>query len=447
MLKRMAVGLVAMVLVVAAVGIGLVTASRMRAPTAEQQAALDLLESPSPAQGSNAFPALLLMPYDVPADRVEALALAESQRFNRTPVGAGFELRVPYPDLAVGSEQPANCSWRDSGCLHKVRQHRDAYAARLQRQAPLLQRARSLGQHGHYRTLMDQRIDTDFPRFQVLTAATTHHALQFVDGDVESALTGVCGDVQAWRRLAPTADNLLTSMIGSAAIQGSSQLFAEMLESLPAEHPLPPSCATAFVAPAASELSLCEAMRGEAVMSRSISSAGWAEQEQSMTPLQRAWGGVVYDQHKTEARLAPAYAWPCTSQARDMVARDVPALREATPGSRWNFECVGNMAGCILADIAIPAYRKYPQRMQDTGAMVRAVGTLLWMRERRAAGDARPVAELLGTQPEALKSATRPLRLVEEGSMLQVDRFDDTSGKTFQLPLPASVRESPAPAR
>lgn len=447
MLRRMAQGFVVMVLVVAAVGAGLIAASRMRAPTVEQQAALELLVSPSPPRGSNAYPALLLLPYDVPAAKLEALAAAESQRFNRTPVGAGFELRVPHQDLAVGVAKPANCNWRDSGCLEQVRQHRDAYAARLQQQAPLLQRARSLGQYGHYRSLMDQRIDTEFPRFQVLTAATTHHALQFVDGDVESALTGVCGDVQAWRRLAPTADNLLASMIGSAVIQGSSQLFAEMLESLPVDHPVPLSCTTAFVAPAATELSLCQAMRGEAAMARNFSSAAWTEQQQSLTPLQRAWGGVVYDQRKTEARLAPTYAWACTSQARDMVARDVPALRNAKTRSLWDFECLGNMAGCTLADIAAPAYTSYLQRMQDTGAVIRATGTLLWLRDRRAAGDLRPVAELLGEQPESLNSATRPLKLVGEGSMLQVERFDDSHGKSFQLPLPASLRDAPAPKR
>ncbi len=437
MLKRMAVGFVVMVLVVAAIGLGLVTASRMRAPTAEQQAALELLK-PTPPEGSNAYPAILLMPYEVPEAEVEALARAEAERFNGTAIGTiDFELQVPWDRTDPPRAEPANCSWRESGCLDKVRGNRDAFAERLAPRQALLQRIGNLSRHGHYRSLMDPRMDVPFPEFQMLNASTTHHALQYVDGNVESALAGVCGDALTWRTLAPNADSLIASMIGVAVIEGSTSLFADMLAPLPADYPLPSVCAAAFAAPAKGELSLCQAMRGEAVFSGSAGDMMSAE-AMKQSPLQRAWQGVVYDQEKTAAMMAPNFAWSCTEEVQEQIDLDVPALHPARTRqpSAWRFECAGNAAGCILADIAAPAYGDYTLRLQDAGMALRTMGTVLWIRERRAAGDTRTVAELVANQPPALTSASRQVEVVEGGTALQVARFYEGQGKFLKLPLP-----------
>ena len=436
MLKRVAAGFGVMVLVVLAVGLGLVTASRMRAPTAEQQAALQLLEDSTPPAGSNAYPDLLLMTYDVPGSEVDAVAAAESERFNATPPGtAGFELQVPYERMPADPARAENCSWREPGCLDKVRSNRGSIAARMDDQQALLQRIAGLSRHGHYRSLMDLRIDTMIPELQQLNASTTHHALRFVDGDIEAGLAGVCGDALTWRRLTPNADSLIVSMVGAAIIEGSTQLFAEMLESLPAKHPLPAVCATAFAPPAPGELSLCQAMRGEARMSASHGELAMAEAAKGPA-LERAWQRVVYDPGKTQALMAPSFAWACSEQARESIEKDVPALRPRTEGRSWlRFECAGNAAGCILADIAAPAYRDYALRLQDTGMVLRTMGTVLWIRERRAAGDVRTVAELVADQPGGWASASRPVQVVEAGAALQVARFDEGRGKVLRLPL------------
>ncbi len=438
MLKRMTVGFVFMVLVVAAVGLGLVTASRMRAPSEEQAAALALLAAPVPPQGSNAYPALLLMEYDVPEAEVEALARAEAERFNRTTIGSpGFELKVPWKRTDTVRGEPANCSWSEPGCLEKVRSNRDAFAERLESQQALLQRIANLSRHGHYRSLMDPRMDVPFPAFQMLNASTTQHALWYVDGNVEEGLAGVCGDVLTWRTLAPNADSLIASMIGVAIIEGSTSLFADMLAPLPADHPLPSVCAAAFAAPVKGELSLCQAMRGEAMFSRSAVNFMDVEATKN-SPLQRAWQRVVYDQEKTDAMMAPNFAWACTGEVQEQIDLDVPAVhpgRSHQPPA-WRFECAGNAAGCMLADIAAPAYSDYTLRMQDAGMALRTMGTVLWIRERRAAGDTRTVAELVASQPAALASASRPVEVVDGGTALQVPRFDDRRGKFLKLPLP-----------
>ncbi len=449
MIKRMAVGFVMMVLVVTIVGAGLVATSRMRSPSAEQQAAMELLKQPL-AKGSNAYPALLLMEYDVPEAEVDALAQAEAERFNRTPMGSpGFELKVPGDRVVTAGAEPANCSWRESGCLDKVRRNRDAFAERFATQQALLQRIAGLSRHGHYRSLMDPRLDTAIPGFQVLYASTTYHALQYVDGNVDVALAGVCGDAMTWRKLTPNADSLIGSMIGVAIIEGSTQLFAEMLQPLPADFPLPAVCAAVFAVPARGELSLCEAMRGEAAMARSYGE--WQKIETAKaSPLERATQRVVYDAEKTYAIMAPSYAWECTNEAQELIDSDLPAVSPArTRGpAAWRFECAGNAAGCILADIAAPAYRDYTLRVQDAGMALRTMGTVLWVRERRAAGDTRTVAELVADQPAGLASASRPVEVVDGGTALQVARFEKRRGDSLKLPLPMAppVKVSPTPS-
>ncbi len=446
MLKRMAVGFVVMVLVVGAVGVGLMTASRMRAPSAEQQAALELLKQ-VPAEGSNAYAALLLMPYDVPEAEVEALARAEAERFSRMPVMAGnYRLEVPHARVVTDVSKTGYCSWNDDNCLEKVRANRDVIALRLGQQQALLQRIEMLSRHGHYRSLMEARLDAPVPGIQVLNAAITSHALQYIDGDVDSALAGVCGQVRTWRTLAPNADSLMASMMGARIIEGSTRLLAQMLEPLPANHPLPPVCAVAFAAPAPGELSLCEAMRGEARMSRSFRERHSLETAKG-SRLQRAGQGVFYDQAMTDARMALHFAHPCSAEAQEQIRRDVPVTPVQRPREQapWGLDCAGNAVGCILADIAAPTYVDYPLRLQDAGMALRAMGTLLWIRERRAAGDTRTVEELVAQQPDGLASASRPVQVVEGGSVLQVARFNERQGKFLRLPLPVGTRESALP--
>ena len=72
------------------------------------------------------------------------------------------------------------------------------------------------------------------------------------------------------------------------------------------------------------------------------------------------------------ARGAPKFAWYCGAQAREQVAQDRPLIDPTPPASRRSLACASNAVGCILADIAAPAYVDYGLRLQDADARLRA---------------------------------------------------------------------------
>ncbi|MBW3549293.1 MAG: hypothetical protein KY442_00320 [Proteobacteria bacterium] len=430
----------------AVVALGLVTlytVSRLRGPSAGQEAALALMEQPMDTPGRNAFATLWLLDRDVPPARLEQIAELDIRRFADSPLGSapagGFRsvAAAEYPALEVGhDEEPALCALRETGCLAQVRSDRAAYAGRIDALRPLIRRAEGLSAYGHYRNRFAPRMDRPLPQVgNAMSAQRTAYSLAFVDGDVAGGLAGVCGMAETWRRFVPHSNSLIVSMLAINTVTDASTLFAEMLAELPADYPLPAECATAFAPPRAGEGLVCEALKGEFDFTRRALQANphWRQHQP------RGASRLFYDQRMTEARSASAFAQYCNEQARERFAADA-ARQPAASSGLAGFDCLANSIGCLLADVAAPAYVGYARRGQDHAARRRLMATLLALRKR--SDDPRPLQARLDAQPPVLRSANRPIEPSDNGAALRITLFDDSLGADhWQVPLPPELRD------
>ena len=447
-LRWVGIALLALVVTLAA----LWGASRLLGPTAEQRQAVEMFEALPPPQGSNAFPALWLLQWDVPETEQAAIAAGDAERFGALPA-LGDPARTAalkdfrsaatrrYPDLEdTLASEPASCGLRAAGCLEHVRADRDAHAARLQRASRLVERVEAVADHDHYRSLLPPALDMPFPKLQLTTLAQTRHALQFVDGDVDAALAGTCRALGGWRQLAGDSDSVLVAMFAVAGIEGHAGLLAEMLAELPVDHPLPAACGQALAPPQAGEFGLCTAMRGE--WEYGLTALDMIEPEQGW--YGRMSRSLVLDRDATAALSAENLAWSCGEAAVRAVAEDHPMSPPHQDRGILRFECVANAVGCILMDIARPAYADYGLRMQDARARIGLLRTLEWMRGRAAAGDGRTAGELLIALPDDLRGPVRTVDIDPDTGGLRMALFFARRDAYWSLPLPPTLRASGA---
>ena len=304
--------------------------------------------------GSNAFPALWLLEWDVPEQAQAAIAERDAARFRSLPppgdparaaAAGGFHIVAveSYPRLDDAlAREPDSCGWREGGCIGHVRANRDAHARRLAGAERLVDRVEAvLAGHDHYRTVLPLAMDMPVPRLQFLPLAATRHALQFVDGEADLALANNCRVLSGLRRLAGNSDSLLVTMALAA--------------DLPARPP------------------------------------------------------------------------------------------EAAPG-RLRFERVANMGGCVLMDIARPAYASYGLRMQDAHAWIWLLRILEWMRARASGGWTGPAEALLAQLPEELQAPVRIVDIDPATGRLRMELFHDRPQTHWSVPLPAALRPDGAGA-
>lgn len=452
-LKWMAAVVVALLLLVGAAW-GL---SRAMGPSAIERDALAMIDTPADTRGRNGFAALYAAAHDVP-EAEQARVLAEDvRRFEATPPAPDgstppwTSALQDWPALGQSREHdPAWCPLRKPGCLERVRAAPQAYAGLLQHNAALLDRAAALADWDRFHSPFPVRLDTPLPAFQPLTRLLTRDAWRFASGDVDAALAGTCAGVVQGRRLIAAGDSLIGSMIGAALVDGNATLLAEMLAELPRNHPLPDPCQGAFTPPFPAADGACRAMLAEGRYGTSVLrsqvatgfAAGFTDKDLP------AWSvRLLFDPERTAARGAPKFAWYCGAQAREQVAQDRPLIDPTPPASRRSLACASNAVGCILADIAAPAYVDYGLRLQDADARLRAMAALLWLRGQDGDMDAAALAGL----PAPLQSRSRPLRLDAEAGTLGTALFErsreDGAGHdgTWSVPLPGS-RLQPADA-
>ena len=111
-------------------------------------------------------------------------------------------------------------------------------------------------------------------------------------------------------------------------------------------------------------------MQGEYAMSRAAIE----------TSAQEFGGVLVLDRSSTLARVAGNLGWACGAAAMTALEADRPLPVPAPP--QHDFGCLSNIMGCVLADIAGPAYPAYSSRPQDAAAMVRLIGAQRWLRQQ-----------------------------------------------------------------
>jgi len=439
-LKGLGTGLLVAVLVLAA----LWTWSRLRGPTPAQRAALELLEAPTAFEGRNAFDAIWVLPYDVPDADIAAVVDLDMRALVEATAGAhdaplAFSTGAArYPDLRPisSAEGVGPCGIREADCLGKVERAPDEHAALVRANARLIERIERLSEFDHYAARWPADLRIPFPEFTLLKWPLTAHAVEFVQGDRMQAVEATCRDLATWRRLGTHSDILIVRMLGIAlATDGYGALLAGMLAALPRDTALPDSCEAALAAPVAADASICPAMRGE---------FAWSTGATASLPEMRAhtaWSWLVLDRDGFRALLAEQMVAPCLMQDT-APASDQRLAAAATPVPAWRrFECIANSAGCILGDIAGPAYASYAWRAQDHHARLQLLGTVAWLRGQPDDGT---LAERLARRPDGLRSPARDIALGADGRSLEIAQYDTGRGATWSLPLPAYLVESTA---
>lgn len=443
-LKRLGAGMAVLLLGVAV----LYLVSWQLAPGAEERQALALLQTPSPpADGADGFAALWSLPYRVPAAERDQVLRQDVERFARIPLSRSatasrasdvfVSAASRHPAVEVGApEDPAWCRWRENDCLAVVRAAMPAYEAMLQRNATLLANVAELAVYAHFRNPFPPRPDMPLPSYQPLSRSLTGHAHAFASGDREAALAGVCADASTARRLISGSHTLIGSVIGSAMLEGNASLFAGMLAELPRQYPLPASCDDAFAPMAALHDDICQMMLGEGrYVLAGLNAYAAIESDGGLETSKAA--RAFYDRGRTEARMAPRFAWYCGEAARSQLVADLP-LHDSTPSpSRWTLACISNATGCILADIGGPDLDEYAHRLQDANARLRMITALLWLRRQQAGEGRADLSEL----PRQLRGGNRELRI--EQSELAVAAYarpttDKPADTNLRLPLPGS---------
>jgi hypothetical protein len=443
--KRVGLALLTLVLVAA----GVWTASRLLGPTDAQEAALAAMRSPIPPVQRNAFPALWLMPYDVPTARREAVFAEDLRRLraissslpkaSSNQIGAAAYVSIAatrYPTPAMPTADSERFCRGYESCLAKVEADPAGYTALVERYASLLDRVESLRDHDGLRHSFGLDLDKPFPPYQNGNLARTRHALRFVQGRRSEAFEGVCRSISTWRRIGANSDNLIARMIGSAyGGQTYPALFLEMLARTPREFPLPSACSEAFAPTAGIESSLCLAMRGEFAYQMSaveiietseVASVAGISMPNLLSPL-------FHDSETTLANGAEMLGHFC----RPEIERDMRAdrlMEMPPPHGLWRLQCVANALGCVLGEIAYPNFGGYAGRILDANAHLRLIAELLRM---RADGTApAEVAVRLRDVQDRVGSRMRELSPGEDGRTLRMRNYDTRRGEFTEIPLP-----------
>ncbi|TVQ29526.1 MAG: hypothetical protein EA370_14985 [Wenzhouxiangella sp.] len=431
--------------------------ARSLGPTDAQLEALALMESPLEFEGSNAFTALWLLPYDVPeseqdgvmADDIEALVRSRRNWFeDGGALHFGSLAAERSADLRPDAEdRKLFCQSGRGSCLDQVRTNPDGIRELLQRHSRLLERTAALANHDYLQDLFPPSFLSPTPGFQLATYTQTRHALAFIDGQVEDALEGTCRDLAGWQRLGTNSDTLLTRMIGHAfASQRFTGLLADMLAELPPGHPLPPNCQALLQQPDPEALNLCQPMRGEfrlmQAFTQEMASDAYLRDSAELSRVERLrLFGFRYE--PSIALAAPGYAQWCSEEIRDAVAADNPEPELLEPPSLFNLRCLANMQQCWISRMT-PAsvFRVYHGRHLDYGARMRLLAALLWIQQHSAD---ESLEAAFASLPDRFQSATRPLRLDADQAELAVELHNHGDGQFFTLPLPGSRQHKAGP--
>lgn len=425
--------------------------SRALYPTEAQREALAVMQLPAPPEGENAFAAMWTLNRAVPPEAMQQVIETDAARIaglpqfpDRDNAGA-FEFdsaAEQYPDLSPSpGDRDLFCNHERDDCLDKVAADIPAYRALVERNRDLLDRIDALANYDYVRQLLPWHMSASIVVPSNAGLSSTRHALWFLDGRVDDALAASCRGIDTWRRLGASGDTLILRLIANAfAARNHGRLLAEMLAELPIDHPLPPECKPALVAPTAQELSLCTAMRGELEM---IGETWPALMDQANQAFHSMLGSRIgYNFEASHAALAQRLAPICSGREIERIAADDPDIERPAPetNSIWRFECIGNYIGCATTSIAAsaPGYDSYRLRMKDFGARIELLTTLSWLRENADRSDR--LEALLDQRPDALKSPTRQVEIGEHGGSLRVRMFHDQHGDTWSVPLPEALR-------
>lgn len=435
-LRWIGYGLLALIVLVT----GVIAAYRLRGPSPEQRDALALMQTDyRPKEGTNAFPLLWFMQYDVADGELDTRMAADIAAAGKQIAADGMSLSYE-PSAAKLNEAAADvaglCEIRSKDCLAKVAADPESMRDALALHPVVLSRKQSFERTGFYWNDFppDFRASAVGYPGQAQRVWLSSFALQYADGDHEGSLTGVCRNLDTWRRLRGGTNSLLGSMFAISFTDSGIRLFAEMLAALPDGEQVPDTCNTALRPIDGTDMDRCGEVAGEfAWLTTSMRQS--VAQARAVSWMDRAFGWATLDMRQSDAWRAETLAPYCGEEATSRMLADVPFPAEAIHPVARRVECVSNLAGCILTDIAAPAYVEYDSRTLDFAAHLRLAAALLWLRDRAVAGS----LARLDNRPPQLRSGARKSGFDPQTRVLFVENLNRREPR-FDLPVSQSAR-------
>ena len=341
-----------------------VVAVRNLPPTAERQAALAVLRTPTPAvRGRDGSDAAWLLRYDVPAEHQAAVASqvrAYLERYEQLR-GARREeearaLKDPRLALAkfpgVDSKSPWLCADEGLGCLAAVRSDPQAAGDAVAKDARGLAAAERFMASDGVRWGLPPSLEQEVPSCAChQRLLRTSYALDFVRGDRARAMSGVCRNIQAWRRLGANTDVLIGNMIGVGSVGRDLRLLSEMLAELPPGEEPPAECASALAPAGDAELGLCPSVR--TLFLSNVAVAAELRSIRPDDPGTQALSAAFVNEGRLAGAMAPSFARYCGASVLQAAREDRSAKVEPPVAACSLFERIGDPGSCWFADLAI----------------------------------------------------------------------------------------------
>ena len=410
-------------------------AYRIRGPSHAQREALALMQKDyRPKEGTNAFPLLWYVEYDVPDAEIAPRFAREIAAF-RAALDSD-EVPIPYEPhaakLAEAKGDPSRlCELRAGGCLANVTADPAFMRATLATYPVMSARDKRLATADYYWN--DFPVDSRAVPVAVPQLAQrvwlSEYALEYADGHRSAALADTCGNLDAWRRMHRGTNSLVGSMTAIAFAQGATHLFADMLAALPAGEPVPDACTHALRPIEAADVDRCAEMAGEFAFSRRTFEFTTAPGDRSGSWRERLGWWITLAVPQWEGWIAEQEAYFCEDPPVSLLADEPRPASQVRVIER--LECISSLNGCLLADIA-PAYADYDTRTLDYAAHLRLAASLLWLRETTSA---KPLAQRFAERPNALRSGTRNSGYDATARMLFVDNLWTGREGRFTLPV------------
>jgi hypothetical protein len=442
--RRIAAAMFVLLLVV----LGLATWGRFRAPSPAEREALELLRLDStPLPGKNAWHALWLLDYVIPAGEREAAYARDlaQLREHAAAIRAGKPV-APFHKAAEGQygalpkltddDRAAICR-PVAQCLARVRTHPEATRLALNRHADRLAAIAGLTGMDYLWNDMPAVTAAPGPDFSDVQALwLTAAASDFIEGRQQEGLARACTSALTTRRLHVGSNDALGSMITARWAIEAGALAMDMLAQMPDDAPVPASCAAAFAPPTDADVNFCE-----------VSRAAWRGSFGSVENFPAVGHGaggapsLLLSRDQTRRLAAPAYVAACNADVRAAELADTRLDNAIEPRPMPDFiDRVGNMQGVDLALAGVPDFVPYLRRNQDYAATLRLFGTALWLRTLK--GDYRTLAARVATRPADFNPpGSRPIKAGPDGISLIMNLYAPADGErsiTVPLPVPAA---------
>ena len=331
--------------------------------------------------------------------------------------------------------------------LSQIRANLPKYRAEAEKHAELFANVDKLADYDTFAPRNwpnDQEDFTEvgFPRFEWLLRSHGLAALDWAQGGEDQAWRRVCRNIKTGRSLLHGRPGLIFPMIGNAVIRRNTGLAAQMLHEKPEwANRLPAECGGMFDVLDEQEQNLCLAIQDEfrlyANMYRKLESEEmpmmqmpeWRELKALGDDSQiRAADFALlflprFDAAHNRALSASNYASYCKPKAAAVLKADQktqwkPQPSEKTFARKW--ACLGNSAGCIATETALPYFDDYVYRLQDTAMQQRAFNAALALYRLPAASRRAALDKVLAEH----SSPSRKLRWNEKEQVIDFDVYD-----------------------